>query len=120
VRELSGEAAMLGGDPPWWLGFLAIALILFTPIATLLYCRWAYNFGRRVGGPGSLAPYRWFKVRLGFWILIILASFGFLVFETNLFASIPPLVILYVVACYHVPTLCYKQGVRLGSASRYR
>lgn len=105
---------MLGGDPPWWLGWLAIAIIPLTLLATLLYSRWAYKFGRRMGGPGSQAPYRWFSIRVGSWTSILLGLFGFFLVATDLAILILPLPVAYFVTSYHLPTLCYKQGVRRG------
>jgi hypothetical protein len=86
-------------DVPWWLGWLGIATGL-TVIGLVLYCYWAYRRGRKdgVGREATDEPYANFAWRLAGWGAV---------------ALVLPIVDWYVFV--HLPTLCYKHGLRVGA-----
>jgi len=85
---------------PGWLGWLAIPVAIIVPLGIFfIYAPWAYRRGRKegVGREPVLDPYRNFGWRVAAWLAALLV----------------PVLGLYAVV--HVPTLCYKQGVRVGA-----
>jgi hypothetical protein len=87
-------------DVPGWLGWVAIlAALLASIIGIALYSFWAYRRGRKEGGGRVLSdePYD---------------NFGWRVFAWGL-ASVVPFLGYY--AAVHLPTLCFKQGLRVGA-----
>ena len=87
-------------DVPWWLGWLAIPIGALTSIIGLwLYSYWAYRRGRRNGialDPVE-QPYDNFGWRIVGWSI----------------ASLVP--ILHWFVAVHLPTICYKHGLRVGA-----
>ena len=93
------EAASLDTVPSW-LGWLAIPIVVLTSIIGLgLYSYWAYRRGRRdgVGHEPTAQPYE---------------SFGWRVVGWGVAGFVP---ILGWYAAVHLPTICYKQGLRVGA-----
>jgi len=84
---------------PWWLGWLAIPLSIVPLGVVFIYAPWAYRRGRKegVGREALLDPYRNFGWRVAAWLAALLV----------------PVLGLYAVV--HVPTVCYKQGLRVGA-----
>jgi hypothetical protein len=103
-------------EPPWWLGWLSIVIIPLSPVATLLLARWAYRFGTR-SSPGGLVGYRWFLVRALLWSGLLLGTCLGLILQPRTVLIAFPLPVLYVFASFHLPTLCFKQGARVGIGS---
>lgn len=97
---LAQEPAAGLDDVPRWLGWLSIPVALLTSIVGLgLYSWWAYRRGRRDGvdREPSEEPY---------------SGLGWRLLGGGLVALIP-FVGWYAVV--HVPTLCYKHGLRIGA-----
>ena len=86
-------------DVPWWLGWLGLPLGL-TVIGLPIYSIWAHRRGRRdgVGREATEPPYD---------------NFGWRVVGWSAAAIILPFIGWYVFA--HLPTLCYKHGLRVGA-----
>lgn len=87
-------------DVPRWLGWLGLPIGVLTSILGLgLYSYWAYRRGRRdgVGSEPNDPPYSNIGWRIAGW---------------GLFALIP---FAGWYAIVHVPTLCYKHGLRIGA-----
>jgi hypothetical protein len=84
---------------PQWLGWLAIPLSIVPLGALFIYAPWAYRRGRKEGVDREplLDPYRNFGWRVAAWVGALLV----------------PVLGLY--ALVHLPTLCYKQGLRVGA-----
>jgi hypothetical protein len=89
-------------DVPAWLGWLGIPMGL-TVIGLVLYCYWAYRRGRRdgVGRRPTEEPYQNFGWRVSGWAAV---------------AVLLPIVDWYVFV--HLPTLCYKHGLRVGAKEK--
>jgi hypothetical protein len=104
---LSGEEALVGNpgstlgldDVPWWLGALAIPF--GGPLILPIFCIWAYRRGRKdgVGREPTDEPYAKFFWRIAAWSVVnVLPFYG------------------WVYVRFHLPTLCYKHGLRVGAA----
>lgn len=90
-------------DVPRWLGWLALPVGVLTSIIGLgLYSYWAYRRGRRDGvdREPNEPPY---------------PNVGWRIVGWGLFALIP---FAGWYAIVHVPTLCYKHGLRIGAERR--
>ncbi len=100
-RPLTVRATTAPGldDVPSWLGWVAIPTSLVVPFGIFIYSVWAYRRGRRDGAPRepSADPYPNFGWRVAGWLLTLFV----------------PVLGLY--AIVHVPTLSYKQGLRVGA-----
>lgn len=87
-------------DVPGWLGWLALPIVILTTLVGLgLYSYWAYRRGRRdgVGREPTSPPTERFAWQVVGWGL----------------AGIVPILGWYAVV--HLPTICYKQGLRVGA-----
>lgn len=88
---------------PSWLGWLALPIAILTSIIGLgLYSYWAFRRGRRegVGLDPTAEPYDNFAWRVLGWGV----------------AGFVPILGLY--AVFHLPTICYKEGLRVGAKGK--
>jgi len=100
TQRTSERAAVGLDDVPRWLGWLALPVgVLTSAIGLGLYSYWAYRRGRRDGADRERTepPY---------------TSIGWRIVGWGLFALIP---FAGWYAVVHVPTLCYKHGLRVGA-----
>ncbi len=95
------RSSVLGlDDVPWWLGWLAVPIgLLLSVIGVGLYSYWAYRRGRRdgAGREATEEPYEYVGRKAFGWGL----------------ATLVPILSWY--ASVHLPTLCYKHGLRVGA-----
>lgn len=85
-------------DIPVWIGWLGIPMVV-SLIGFPMYCFWAYRRGRSdgVGRDPDDPPYSHFGWRVAGW------------------AILTPIIIVGWYVAVHLPTLCYKHGLRVGA-----
>jgi len=115
AEALSEQSSGRGlNDVPWWLGWLGI-LLGVTTIGLIVYCIWACRRGRREGvGRGATEhPYEKFGWRVaGWWVAAQALLVIILLLPSGLGLVLVPALVLVLV---HLPTLCYKHGLRVGA-----